>query len=124
MSHSFCGIYARFSSGKQSPLSLADQIRTCQAYAERQGWEVLNEHIYTDGAMSGTSADDRPGLERLICASLSPAHPFDTILVDDTSRLARNLADVIRLCERLKFAGVRVVSVSQHIDTSDEQSDV
>jgi site-specific DNA recombinase len=74
--------------------------------------------------MSGSSSEDRPGLDRLVGAALSPAHPFATILVDDTSRLARNLQDVMRLCEKLKFARVRVVPVSQSIDTSDEQSDV
>ena len=44
--------------------------------------------------------------------------------MDDTSRLSRNLAESARIYERLNFAGIRVVAVSQGIDTQSEQSDV
>ena len=54
MSNSFCAIYARYSTDKQSPLSIEDQVRKCAEYAAGQGWEVLPEHIYSDGAMSGS----------------------------------------------------------------------
>ena len=118
-----CAAYARYSCDRQSPLSIEDQLRTCRNFGDGRGWKILDEHIYTDAEVSGGS-DERLGLERLIAAALSRAHPFDIILVDDTSRLARNLADAMRLYERLNFAGVRVVAVSQGIDTSSEQADV
>ena len=41
-----CAIYARFSSEKQSPLSVADQIRKCREYAAARDWLVLDSHIY------------------------------------------------------------------------------
>jgi DNA invertase Pin-like site-specific DNA recombinase len=66
----------------------------------------------------------RLGLERLKGAALSPARPFDIILVDDTSRLSRNLCDTVGLYETLSFVRVRVVSVSQGIDSADEQAEV
>ena len=50
--------------------------------------------------------------------------PFDVLLIDDTSRLSRNLADAVRMVETLRFQGFRVVSVSQGIDSQNEQSDV
>jgi hypothetical protein len=41
--------------------------------------------------------------------------------VEDTSRLSRKQADILNLCERLTFAGVRVCFVSQGIDSTDEK---
>jgi hypothetical protein len=43
--------------------------------------------------------------------------------VDDTSRLFRNLGDSMKFSERAKFIGIRVVYVSQGIDSGSEQSD-
>jgi len=123
MSHFSCAIYARYSSDKQSPLSLEDQIRKCREYAESQHWEVSEEHVYTDEAVSATGSD-RPALMLLLESAQSPACPFDAILVDDTSRLSRNLADSARIFEKLKFAGFRIVAVSQGIDSHSEQADV
>ena len=123
MSPNRCAAYARYSSDRQSPQSIDDQLRMCRNFAEGHGLEIVEDHVYTDAAVSGES-DERLGLERLLGAAFSSVRPFDTILVDDTSRLARNLADAMRLYQRLNFAGVRVVAVSQGIDTSDEQADV
>jgi site-specific DNA recombinase len=44
--------------------------------------------------------------------------------MDDTSRLSRKLADSLRIFEQLQFAGVRLVFVSQGIDTDSEQAEV
>jgi DNA invertase Pin-like site-specific DNA recombinase len=49
---------------------------------------------------------------------------FDVVLVDDTSRLSRKLADSLRIFEQLKFAGIRIVYVSQVIDTDSEQAEL
>ncbi len=54
----------------------------------------------------------------------SQPRPFDVILVDDTSRLSRNVGDASRIREQLGFVGVRIIAVSQGIDSQDEQSDV
>ena len=58
-----CACYARFSSDRQSPTSIVDQVRKCRDYAERQGWRVLDRHIYADEAVSGATTD-RPGLRQ------------------------------------------------------------
>ena len=60
----------------------------------------------------------------LLDQAFSGAPPFDIILVDDTSRLARDIADAMRLYQRLNFSDIRVVAVSQGIDTASEQADV
>ncbi len=56
-----CACYARFSSDRQSVTSIADQVRKCREFAARQGWNVLDQHIYTDEAISATSTE-RPVL--------------------------------------------------------------
>ena len=118
-----CAIYARFSSDRQSPTSLTDQIRKCREYAAREGWKVLDAHIYLDEAVSGASAD-RDGLQKLLAAATQPARLFDCILIDDSSRLTRRLADALNLYERLAFAGIRVVAVSQGVDTFNPQAEL
>ena len=118
-----CAIYARYSTDKQNPLSIDDQVRKCREFGQRQGWDVLDGHIYTDEAITGAS-DERTGLQRLIEAATSNAHAFGAVLVDDTSRLSRKLADSLRIFEQLRFADVRLIFVSQGIDTDSEQAEV
>jgi hypothetical protein len=75
-----CAIYTRFSSDRQSPTSITDQIRKCREHAQRNGWLVLEEHLYSDEAISGASTD-RAGLQRLLSAVAGPSIPFDCILI-------------------------------------------
>jgi site-specific DNA recombinase len=118
-----CAVYARFSSEKQNRLTIDQQIRKCREYAERHDLCVLDAHVYADEAMSGAT-DDRAGLQRLLAAAQQRPKPFDVILVDDTSRLSRKLADSLRIFEQLQFARVRVVFVAQGIDTDSEQAEI
>ena len=50
-------IYARYSSDNQRDASIADQMRVCRAFTERQGWAVSEE--YADHAVSGGHASAR-----------------------------------------------------------------
>jgi site-specific DNA recombinase len=118
----YAAIYARVSTEMQSRASIADQIRKCRQYAEAHGLTILEEHIYREEDLSGVGAD-RPVLGRLLQLALSGAPPFTAILVDDTSRLSRKLWDALRMFERLNFAGVQFVAVSQGISSDDEQSE-
>jgi site-specific DNA recombinase len=67
---------------------------------------------------------DRRGFQRLMADAASSGRDFDVILVDDTSRLSRSLADVVTLHQRLNHYGVRVIAVSQGIDTKHELSEL
>ncbi len=118
-----CAAYTRYSSDLQSPRSIEDQLRICREYAQARGFIYLEEHVYVDEALSGVGAD-RPGLGRLLDAALSPTRPFDIILLDDSSRLARNTKDALTFFERLNFAGIRLIAVSQGIDSDNEQAHV
>jgi len=116
-------IYARYSSDLQRETSLEDQIAVARRYADERRWEVLNGHIYTDAAVSGSSIEGRPGLQALLAAAKTSPRPFDVVLVDDSSRIARDLADALRTMQTLKFHGVRVIYISQGIDSASEQAD-
>ena len=110
-----CAIYARYSSDLQSPLSIEDQLRLCERYAERDGLTVVAR--YTDAAISGASIVGRTGYQHLVAEALSPARPFDVVVVEDLSRLTREIGETDTLYRRLRFRGVHLVGVSDGIDT-------
>ena len=113
-----CAIYARYSSDLQRESSIEDQIRRCREHAFGRGWFVVEGFVIADRAISAASVAGRDGLQRLVKAAKSMDRPFDCLLVDDTSRLARDLSDALRTLKTLEFYGVTVVSVSQGIDSS------
>jgi site-specific DNA recombinase len=117
-----CAIYARYSSDLQRNSSIEDQIRKCKEFAERQGWIVLDDYIRSDAAISGAALAGRGALRSLIEAAKKKPRPFDRILVEDTSRLARNLSDALSLVDKLDYYGVFVVSVSQGIDSQQKSA--
>ena len=105
-------LYARFSSDLQNPTSASDQLRYLRAEIARRGlgWEVVAED--RDEAVSGTSMEGRDGLRRLLARARERPRPFDAIVVEDLSRLARNRADSVRLREELTECGVQVLSAA------------
>ncbi len=89
--------YARFSSDLQRQTSLDDQIRGCREYTERHSWHWQEGQVFTDAAVSGASIEGRTGLQALLSASDKSDRPFDIVLVDDSSRIARDLADALHV---------------------------
>jgi site-specific DNA recombinase len=118
-----CAAYARYSSDRQSPASIQDQLRKCREFAEQQDWVFLEGHVYVDEAISGAGSD-RPAFLRLLQATALRPQPFDVLLVDDTSRISRNVGETARFYEQLAFQGIRVMALSQGIDSQSEQADV
>lgn len=108
-----CAIYARYSSDLQSPTSIDDQIQLCRAYAERQSWVVVATHH--DAALSGFGVEQRPGYQQLVAAAGATPPGFDTILVEDLSRLTRDTGELLRLYHRLRLKGIDIVGVSDGI---------
>jgi DNA invertase Pin-like site-specific DNA recombinase len=78
----------------------------------------VESFIIADRAISAASVAGRDGLQRLVNAAKFKQRPFDCLLVDDTSRLARDLSDALRTVKVLEFHNVAVVSVSQGIDSA------
>ena len=110
-----CAIYARYSSELQSPASIEDQLRLCRAYAERQGWTLVA--TFEDSALSGFGVEHRPGYQQLLAAALGPSPAFEVILVEDVSRLTRDMAETLRLYHRLQLKGIELIGVSDGIRT-------
>lgn len=102
------GVYARYSSDRQSDTSLKDQIRLCQARARREGWTVVG--VYEDAAASG-ALRMRRGYQTLLTDALSGT--FDVVLAESLDRLNRDLEETARLYKRLKFVNVGIITVSE-----------
>lgn len=117
-----CAIYARYSSDMQRESSIEDQIRKCREYAAKQGWIVLDDYIFYDQAISGSKFDERAALQRLLVAAEQRPRPFELVLIDDTSRLARNVEDALYSVKVLDFNGVELVSVSQGLRSSNQSA--
>jgi DNA invertase Pin-like site-specific DNA recombinase len=115
-------IYARYSSDLQSPASIEDQLRKCREYAAAHEIPVDDQCIFADAAISGEAMPNRPRLQALLDAAERKPCPFDVLLIDDSSRLSRDDADGPMIRKRLRFAGIRLIAISQNIDSNDEQS--
>lgn len=102
-------IYARYSTDRQNPRSLDDQIAVCRQRAEADGHQITD--IYTDAAISGANAVNRPGLAALMAAAA--AGQIDLVIAEALDRLSRSQRDTADIFERLEFAGVKLVTLSE-----------
>lgn len=114
-------IYSRFSCNMSRPASLEDQERNCRKYAKEQGWEVLDPYVRGDSAKTGKKLTGRVAINSLVAEAQVEPRPFDVLIVDESSRLARNLEEVLHMIKILKHYGVKVVFISQKL-TSDDPS--
>lgn len=112
-------IYARYSSENQRQESIEDQVRVCKEFAKREGFTVIESHIYWDEARSG-SIRNRPGLDNLVKAC--EAKQFEAVLVDDLSRLSRNNHHLLTLCAQLQYWQVDLFFVADGLNTKEEHS--
>ena len=101
-------VYARYSSDRQRDASIDDQVRLCKARIEREGWTMAQ--VFRDAAISGASAF-RPGYQALLVGARNAA--FDVVVAEALDRLSRDQEDTAALYKRLKFAGIRLVTLSE-----------
>src|SRR5437763_11978941 len=117
-----CAIYARFSSDLHRPTSIEDQIRDCRQLAAQRGWVIEEEFVRCDQANTGATLARRDALKSLITDAKKKPAPFDCLLVDDTSRLARYLPDVLKLNDELRYYGVFIYAAAQGLDCREKTS--
>ena len=103
-----CAIYARFSSDLQDIRSITDQVDLARRYAASRSLRVSG--VYEDAGISGASAINRPGLQRLIADAA--ASKFDVIVTESLDRLSRSQADIAFIYERLSFLGIRIETLA------------
>lgn len=101
-------IYARYSTDRQDARSIDDQVRRCRGYAADR--ELTVRTVYQDAAQSGAHLD-RVDMQRLLRHAQGGA--FAAVLVDDLSRLSRDLGNTWRIVfEELAAVNVRVIDVT------------
>jgi site-specific DNA recombinase len=101
-------IYARYSSDKQREASIEDQVRLCEERARCENWRVVKR--YTDHAISGASLM-RKGIQALMQDAQSGK--FDLVLTESLDRISRDQEDIAGLYKRLRFAGVKIFTLSE-----------
>lgn len=103
-------IYARFSTQLQKDSSIEDQVRICTERAEREGWTVTA--VFSDYAISG-AVRDRPGLNALIEHVRTGG--AEQVMAEAIDRLSRDQEDLAGIYKRLRFAGARIVTLSEGV---------
>ncbi len=108
-------IYARISKSGQSVFSLEDQEQRCRAYANAQGWTVVD--VYVENGVSAKS-DRRPRFQQMLGELRS--RQIQAVLVYDLDRLMRNLKLQLQCKDDLDALRVALVSIADNgiIDTS------
>ena len=107
--------YARVSTERQATegVSLDAQKERILAWAQANDYELLE--LFVDAGLSGSRADNRPGLRRAVNTACKRKA---ALVVYSLSRLARSTKDALMLAERLNKAGADLVSLTESIDTT------
>jgi site-specific DNA recombinase len=113
-----CAMYLRFSSDLQRDASIEDQERGCRELSDQQGWLIAEDSVFADRALSGASVVGRDRFQVLMEVAKRKDKPFNCVLIYDTSRFSRDLPDLLRNIDILKYHGVDVVSVAERIDSA------
>jgi DNA invertase Pin-like site-specific DNA recombinase len=107
-----CATYTRCATVEGGADSTQRQRQSCRAAATKNGWIVLENHIYTDLGRSGNTLPGRAALDALLAAASTNPRPFDHLLVEESSRFARNLSIVVEIVAELNGLGVQVYLAS------------
>lgn len=106
--------YCRVSTDKEEQLSsLANQKEFFVEYTKKNGHELFR--LYADEGITGTSMKKRDAFNRL----MRDAHCgfFQTVVVKDISRLARNTVDFLVSIRELKTMGINVIFLNANMDS-------
>ena len=107
-------IYVRVSTKEQTEnLSLPTQLRACEEYCGRQGYEVL-ERFKEEGESAKTA--DRPELQRLLKYCRTHKGRVHFVVVFNLTRFAREKYDHFALRSHLKSLGISLRSATEPID--------
>ena len=113
-------LYARLSNDDDREMnSLLNQQEICRAFAEKNGWSIVGSS--TDDNISGMNFSRR-GLDMLTAAV--QAKQVDAVLVKDLSRLGRHRTQTALFIDYLREHQVRVISVTEGVDTFCEEDDL
>ncbi|MBI3264869.1 MAG: recombinase family protein, partial [Acidobacteria bacterium] len=107
-------IYVRVSTKEQTEnLSLPTQLRACEEYCNRQGYEVL-ERFREEGESAKTT--DRTELQKLLKYCRAHKGKVNFVVVYNLTRFAREKYDHFALRAHLKSLGISLRSATEPID--------
>ena len=113
-------LYARLSRDEDAELnSLTNQQNILREYAEKNGYTIVGES--SDDNISGMHFN-RPGINEIYDAVEKKL--IDAVVVKDLSRLGRHRTQTALFIDYLRETDVRVLSVTENIDTSNEDDDL
>lgn len=98
-------LYARYSTGNQSPLSCEDQLRMCRELAAKLGWVVVA--VFFDPEISGFDGA-RPEFNRLL--DFARAGQCDAVICEHSNRMARDGEKGWHVFNLFKRIGVKYVT--------------
>jgi DNA invertase Pin-like site-specific DNA recombinase len=103
-------VYCRYSTELQDETSIEDQAAHCRDFIKRHGWNATVT-VYSDAAISGASRLNRPGFLRMI--DDMAAGKIDRIVIENISRLARDVEDSAFTMKRAKFHRVKIFCANE-----------
>jgi site-specific DNA recombinase len=107
-------IYVRVSTKEQTEnLSLPTQLRACEEYCRRQGYEIL-ERFHEEGESAKTT--DRSQLQNLLKYCRTRKGKVHFVVVYNLTRFAREKYDHFALHAHLKSLGISLRSATEPID--------
>jgi DNA invertase Pin-like site-specific DNA recombinase len=107
-------IYVRVSTKEQTEnLSLPTQLRACEEYCRRQGYEIL-ERFHEEGESAKTT--DRSQLQNLLKYCRTRKGKVHFVVVYNLTRFAREKYDHFALRAHLKSLGISLRSATEPID--------
>jgi DNA invertase Pin-like site-specific DNA recombinase len=112
--------YGRYSGKRQKRASIVDQRRNCTEAADAEGWVAVLESFRADEEKAGTTLFGRDGIQDLIAMVKQVPRPFDILVIDETSRLGRCMADVFKMMDIFDHYGVRVLFVADELMSGTE----
>ena len=113
-------IYARYSTDDQNPLSIDAQVDEVKRFLVENGVSLkqVEIRIVSDEGISGT-LQSRPGIDQVKLDIERGS--IDLLISEEASRLYRNYVFCVQLVDTAVDAGIRVMCLSDRIDTADEE---
>ncbi len=109
--------YCRVSTDSEKQLdSLEHQKEFFEEYARKNGHDLVM--LYADGGISGTSLKKRDEFMRMM--NDAKLGIFETLVVKDVSRLARNTVDFLQSIRMLKSLKINTVFITANMDSLGE----
>lgn len=104
-------IYARYSSHNQRDVSIEQQVKQCQEFAQQNSFQIIE--IYADRAISGKT-DKRPNFQRMMRDA--EKKKFKYVIAWKSNRMGRNMLQAMMNEAKLNDLGIRVLYAEEDFD--------